>query len=93
MNLYVPVAPLGGGVTAETSSGVCAGNGTSVFIPFVAEPAEKAAFIEVRARPPLITIVISASWFAVIVAGAVMVAFTPPPFAWQVLTQVWTTPL
>lgn len=95
MNLYVPVAPFGGGVTAATSSGVSIGKGMFVFIPAVAfTPSVNAAFIDVRVRVPLMTIVTSPTSPAFIAAGTVMssVGAAPPP-PWQFVLQVSVTPL
>ena len=73
VNLYVPFAPFGGGATAATSPGVSTGKGISVFCPFAAfTPSLSAAFIDVRVRVPLITIVTSAVSPAFIVEGTVM---------------------
>jgi len=82
----VPFAPTGGGSTAPTSSG-CVGNGMTVFVPAVAEPALKAAFIDVRARVPLTLTVTVSLAPAFIDAGAVITIDVPPPFAWQVVEQ------
>jgi hypothetical protein len=59
-NLYVPVAPAGGGSTATTSSGVSTGNGTFVFDPAVTTtPSLNAASKDVRTRVPATTSVTS----------------------------------
>lgn len=91
-NLYVPSAPLGGGVTATTSSGVSTGNGTSVFIPLIAftGPPENAALNDVRARVPSTTIVTSFVDPACTVEGTVIVRFgTGVVAAWHVESHVW----
>lgn len=72
-NLYVPVAPFGGGSTATTSSGVSTGNGTMLFCPAVTTmPSLNAALNDVRVRVPLITIVTSFFEPACTVVGMVM---------------------
>lgn len=78
VNVKVPVAPAGGGVTAPTSSG-CEGKGMRVFVPAVAAPALNAAFIDVVARVPLTFTVMVSVAPAVIEAGEVIASVTPPP--------------
>jgi hypothetical protein len=75
-NLYVPVAPPGGGVAAVTSYGVSTGNGTEAFCPAVTTtPSLNAASNDVRARVPATTIVTSFFEPAWTVVGRLRVMF------------------
>jgi hypothetical protein len=82
-NVYVPVAPLGGGTAAPTSVGSCTGNGVSVFVPLIVfVPSLNATFIEVRSLLPATTSVTTFVLPAATLVGAVMVNVgAVPPFA------------
>jgi hypothetical protein len=91
---YVPGLP-GGGLTAATSPGASTGNGTSVFVPFVAvTPSLSAALNDVLGRPsPVTTTVTSPFSPAFNALGAVMSSVgASPDGVWQ-LVQVTTWPL
>lgn len=73
-NVYVPLAPLGGGSFATTSHGVSTGNGTFVFCPAVTTtPSVNPALNDVRARVPLMTSVTSVFDPACTVCGRLIV--------------------